>query len=65
MRESLTLEHPVGQRYRLGGNLFNAEIPCALDTAACCTGETREHCNCCCAETFHGNLDCVTEHIDT
>lgn len=65
MWESSASEHPVGQRYCLGGNLFNPEVLCTLDTAACCTGEPREYCNCFCTETFHGNLACVMEHIDT
>lgn len=64
MWESLALEHPVGQRYCLGGNLFSPEVPCTLDIVACCPGQPRKHCNCLCTETFHGNLDCVMEHTD-
>ncbi|KAM6318720.1 oxygen-regulated protein 1-like [Aegotheles albertisi] len=40
MWESSTLEHPVGQRYCLGDNLFYPEIPRSLDTAACLRLET-------------------------
>lgn len=56
---SSALEHPIGQRYCLGGGLFNPEVPCALDAAARCAGEPREHWGCFCAETCHGSLDCI------